>query len=110
MAHKWARWLHNPCRLGGTPPLQSGGQNQKWEILFFGGHATKHGFQTGRTISEIAHKWAQWQSEVGKLIFLVSHLLSKKKEFFLRSNLLHRKYFFFYVKLLSKKPTPRGKT
>ena len=28
VAHKWARWLHNPCRLG-SPPLQSGGQNQK---------------------------------------------------------------------------------
>ena len=26
MAHKWARWLHNPCRLGGSPPLQSGGR------------------------------------------------------------------------------------
>ena len=21
VAHKWARWLHNPCRLGGSPPL-----------------------------------------------------------------------------------------
>ena len=58
MARKWARWLHNPCRLGGphrfgaagrirsgpqvgkvatsplpprgSPPLQSRGQNQKW--------------------------------------------------------------------------------
>ena len=58
MAHKWAKWLHHPCRLGdpqrfraggkirsgplvgkvamsplpfrGSPPLQSGGQNQKW--------------------------------------------------------------------------------
>ena len=63
MAHKWARWLHNPCRLGGplhfraggrirsgpqvgkvatqplppggSPPHQSGGQNQKWPR---GGH------------------------------------------------------------------------
>ena len=58
VAHKWARWLHNPCRLGGphcfraggrirggpkvgkvatqplpprgSRPLQSGEQNQKW--------------------------------------------------------------------------------
>ena len=58
VAHKWARWLHNPCRLGGrkrfraggsikggpkvgkvatqplppggSPPLWSGGQNHKW--------------------------------------------------------------------------------
>ena len=35
--------------------------------------------QSGGTISETAHKWAQWQSEVGKLIFWVNHLLSKKK-------------------------------
>ena len=27
VAQKWARWLHNPCRLGGSPPLQSGGKN-----------------------------------------------------------------------------------
>ena len=58
VAHKWAKWLRHPCRLGdchrfraggkirsgpqvgkvatsplpsrGSPPLQSGGQNQKW--------------------------------------------------------------------------------
>ena len=58
VAHKWARWLPHPCRIGdprrfragskirsgpqvgklatsplpyrGSPPLQSGGQNQKW--------------------------------------------------------------------------------
>ena len=30
MAHKWGRWLHNPCRLRRSPPLRSGGQNQKW--------------------------------------------------------------------------------
>ena len=63
VAHKWARWLHHPCRLGGphrfraggrirsgpqlgkvatsplpprgSPPLQSGGQKQKWPR---GGH------------------------------------------------------------------------
>ena len=123
VAHKWARWLHKPClraphrfRAGGrirsgpqvgrvaTYPCCPGvptaggrissGSSQKWKILFFGGHATKRrlrvpnpnsrghttkrGFQSGATISEIAHKWAQWQSEVEKLIFWVSNLLSKK--------------------------------
>ena len=29
VAHKWARWLHNPYRLGGSPALQSGGHNHK---------------------------------------------------------------------------------
>ena len=41
MAHKWARWLHNPCRLGGGGgPLQSGGQNQKWPTSGQGGYIT----------------------------------------------------------------------
>ena len=29
VAHKWAGWLHNPCRLRG-PQRFSGGQNQPW--------------------------------------------------------------------------------
>ena len=52
VAHKWARWLHHPCRLGdplsfreigshgqgggGSPPLQ----NQKWPINGQGGYIT----------------------------------------------------------------------
>ena len=40
VAHKWARWLHNPCRLGGLPLLQSGGQNQKWPTSGQGGYIT----------------------------------------------------------------------
>ena len=39
VAHKWARWLHNPCRLG-SPPLQSGGQNNKWPTSGQGGYIT----------------------------------------------------------------------
>ena len=68
MVHKWARWLHNPFRLGGphrfraggrirsgpqagkvatqplppwgTSPLQSGGQNQRWSTSGQGGYIT----------------------------------------------------------------------
>ena len=68
VAHKWARWLHNPCRLGGphrfkaggrirsgpqmakvatsplppggSPALQSGGHNQKWPTRGQGGYIT----------------------------------------------------------------------
>ena len=68
MAHKWARWLHNVCHLGGlnyfraggtirsgpqvgmvatkplpagaSPPLKSGGQNQKWPTSWQGGYIT----------------------------------------------------------------------
>ena len=36
VAHKWARWLQNPCRLGGP-----------------------HRFRAGAE-SEVAHKWARW--------------------------------------------------
>ena len=25
VAHKWARWLHNPCRLGGPHHFRAGG-------------------------------------------------------------------------------------
>ena len=68
VAHKWARWLHNPCRFGGphrlgaggrikggpqlgqvatqplpsggAPPLQSGGHNQRWPTSGQGGYIT----------------------------------------------------------------------
>ena len=29
-AHKLMWWLHNPCRSGGSPTLQSGGPKQHW--------------------------------------------------------------------------------
>ena len=72
VAHKWARWLHIPCRLGGPhrfraggkirsgpqvgkvatqplppggcPPLQSGGQNQKWPTSGQGSNLAKNNF------------------------------------------------------------------
>ena len=93
VAHTWARWLRNPCRLGdphrfkaggeirsgpymgkvatsplpprGSPPLQSGGQNQKWPIHGQGGYITPaaSGIPTAserRAKSEVAHTWARW--------------------------------------------------
>ena len=57
MAHKWTRWLHNPCRLGGFPTLQSGGQNQKWPTSGQGGYITlaasgdSHCFRAGGKIT-----------------------------------------------------------
>ena len=93
VAHKWARWLHHPCRLGdphrlreggkirsvqytgkvatspllprGSPPLQSGGQNQKCPIHGQGGYVTPaaSGIPTAserEAKSEVAHKWARW--------------------------------------------------
>ena len=93
VAHKWARWLHHPRPLGdphrfkaggkirsglqvgkvatsplpprGSPPLQSGGQNQKWPINGQGGYITPaaSGIPTSSergAKSEVAHKWARW--------------------------------------------------
>ena len=92
VAHLWAKWLRNPCRLGdpdrfraggkiksgpqvgkvatsplpprGSPPLQSGGQNQKWPTSGQSGYVTPaaSGIPTasehGRK-SQVAHKWAK---------------------------------------------------
>ena len=93
MAHKWAKWLPHPCRIGdphrfraggrirsgpqvgkmatsplpyrGSPPLQSGGQNQKWPTSGQSGYLTPavSGIPTASergAESEVAHKWAKW--------------------------------------------------
>ena len=93
VAHKWAKWLPHPCRIGdplrfraggkirsgpqvgkvatsplpyrGAPPLQSGGQNQKWPTSGQSGYLTPavSGIPTASergAKSEVAHKWAKW--------------------------------------------------
>ena len=93
MAHLWAKWLRQPCRLGdphrcraggkirsgpqvgkvatspmpsrGSPPLQSGGQNQKWPTSGQSGYLTHavSGIPTASkrgAKSEVAHLWAKW--------------------------------------------------
>ena len=93
VAHKWANWLPHPCRIGephrlraggkirsgpqvgklatsplpyrGAPPLQSGGQNQKWPTSGQIGYLTPavSGSPTASergAKSEVAHKWANW--------------------------------------------------
>ena len=91
VAHKWAKWLPHPCRVGdphrfragdkigpqvgkmatsplrrGSPPLQSGGQNQKWPTSGQSGYLTpavaggSPPLQGGGAKSEVAHKWAKW--------------------------------------------------
>ena len=39
MAHMWAQWLSNPCRLGG-PQCSARGQNQKWPTCGHVGYLT----------------------------------------------------------------------
>ena len=93
VAHLWAKWLRHPCRLGdphrfraggkirsgpqvgkmatsplpsrGSPPLQSGGQNQKWPSCEQNGYVTAAvwGIPTASergAKSEVAHLWAKW--------------------------------------------------
>ena len=93
VAHLWAKWLRHPCRLGdphrfraggkirsgpqvgkmatsplpsrGSPPLQSGGQNQKWPTCGQNGYVTLavSGIPTAskwKAKSEVAHLWAKW--------------------------------------------------
>ena len=40
VAHLWARWLLNPCRLGDRRRFRAGGQNQKWPTCGQGGYVT----------------------------------------------------------------------
>ena len=93
VAHNWAKWLCHPCRLvdphrpragkkirsgpqvgkvatsplpsRGSPPLQSGGQNQKWPSSGQSGYVTPavSGIPTASEQggkSEVAHKLAKW--------------------------------------------------
>ena len=93
VTHKWAKWLPHPCcirepqclRAGGkirsgpqvgkvatsplpyrgSPPLQSGVQNQKWPTSGQSGYLTPavSGIPTASergAKSEVAHKWAKW--------------------------------------------------
>ena len=55
----------SPLLPWGSPPLQSGGQNQKWPIHGQGGYITPaaSGIPTASTWgakSEVAHTWARW--------------------------------------------------
>ena len=65
VAHKWAKWATSPLPYRGSPPLQSGGQNQKWPTSGQSGYLTPavSGIPTAwerGAESEVAHKWAKW--------------------------------------------------
>ena len=40
MAHKWAKWLPHPCRIGDPHRFRAGGQNQKWPTSGQNGYLT----------------------------------------------------------------------
>ena len=65
VAHKWAKWLPHPCRIGEPHRLRAGGQNQKWPTSGRSGYLTPavSGSPTAAergAKSEVAHKWGKW--------------------------------------------------
>ena len=65
VAHLWAKWLRQPLPSRGSPPLRSGGQNQKWPTCGQSGYVTPtvSGIPTASergAKSEVAHLWAKW--------------------------------------------------
>ena len=64
MAHKWARWLHNPCRLGVPTASERGAElevTQKWARWLH--NPCRLGVPTASergVESEVTHKWARW--------------------------------------------------
>ena len=65
VAHKWAKWLRHPCRLGDPHRFRAGGGNQKWPTCGQSGYVTPavSGIATASergARSEVAHKWAKW--------------------------------------------------
>ena len=65
VAHKWAKWLRHPCRLGGPRRFRAGGENQAWPTVGQRCYVTPAVWgipaaseRGGK--SEVAHKWAQW--------------------------------------------------
>ena len=64
VAHKWAKWLPHPCRIGDPHRFRAGGQNQKWPTSGQNGYLTPavSGIATASergAKSEVAHKWAK---------------------------------------------------
>ena len=54
-----------PVPPQGSPPLQSGGQNQKWPTSGLGGHITPAAWGIPTALERgaelrVAHKWARW--------------------------------------------------
>ena len=67
VAHKWAKWLRHPCRLGDPHRFRAvGGENQKWPTSGQGGYVDPAGSgiptaaERGGGESEVADKLARW--------------------------------------------------
>ena len=64
MAHKWAGWLHKPCRLGGPPRFRAGDKirgGHNWAGWLHNCYRLQVPNASERgTTSKVAHKWAAW--------------------------------------------------
>ena len=65
VAHKWAKWLRHPCRLGDFHRCRAGRGNQKWPTSGQSGYVTPavSGIPTASerpAKAEVAHLWAKW--------------------------------------------------
>ena len=65
VAHKWAKWLRHPCRLGHPHRCRAAGGKQKWPTCGQSGYVTPAvlGIPTASewgAKSEVAHLWAKW--------------------------------------------------
>ena len=65
MAHVWARWLLNPCRLGDPLRFRAGGRIRSGPPCGQGGYLTPaaSGIPSASergAESEVAHMWARW--------------------------------------------------
>ena len=63
MAHKWANWLHNPCRQGGPSRFKAWNKisNASGQIgcITLAAWGIPNALERG-TKSAVAHKWANW--------------------------------------------------
>ena len=65
VAHKWTRWLHNPCCLEVSTALERGAKS---EVAYNWARWLHNACSLGRVPaasergaeSEVAHKWARW--------------------------------------------------
>ena len=78
----------SPLPPGGSPPLQSGGQSQRWPTSGQGGYITPAAWGVPTASergaeSEAAHKWARWLHNLCRFFFTGFRNLVKKKTFFL---------------------------
>ena len=60
VAHKWAKWLPHPCRIGDPHRFRAGGKITSGPQRAPRPYRGSPPLQSGGAKSEVAHKWAKW--------------------------------------------------